>query len=370
MNQPDNQRKAGLGRRLARAILWPISRFFDPRFQGIAAQMSATHTDLSERIDAATGGQTVREVGDQLAQLVGSVDEVDRVLRAEIETATDATTLTGEALAEVNRAGSETLALVRELHQTGRDGAAAYVAQLVGASVEDLEGSVVDLLNYAESHQGFAAQRNLWFNPPVSLTYTSGDVAVAHVNERVVEIPYVLRALAAVPVGGTILDVGATESLLSFWLASLGYDVTALDPRPYPLSHPRLEVAEAEIQRWQPIKTFDAVVCLSTLEHIGLGAYGEGKGDDGADVAAMGRMRDCTAVGGVLVLTTPYGKATSDEFARVYDRAALEGLLDGWEVSDLTIARRHDTDWVVDSDAPADETVESVALVTARRPGG
>jgi hypothetical protein len=364
MNQPDDQRQVGIGRRFGRAILWPIRRFFDPRFQGIAAQMSTTHADLSERIDAASGS-AARELGDrlarQLAQLADSVAEVDRVLRVEIETATDATTLMGEAVADVSR----------ELQQMRGDAAAAYVARLIGGPVEELEGSVVDLLNYAESHRGFAAQRNLWFNPAVSLSYRSGDVVIGDVNERVVEVPYALRALGAVPPGGAVLDVGATESLLSFWLASLAYDVTALDPRPYPLSHPRLEVVTAEIQHWQPSKSFDAVVCLSTIEHIGLGAYGEGKAKDGADVAAMARMREGTSPAGILVLTTPYGKASSDEFTRVYDRAALDALLDGWEVLDLTVARRQGpTDWTIDPGGATEENPESVALVTARRPVG
>jgi hypothetical protein len=363
----------GVGRRLGRAVLWPFRRFFDPRFAGIEAQITGSQEDHVRRFEQL--GELDRQIAthtdEQLAEVRASLEELDRLARTDLEIATDATTLMGEAVADVSRAGYETLGLVRELHQTTRDAAAAYVARLVNAPVEELEGSVVDLLNYAESHRGFAAQRNLWFNPAVSLSYQSGDVAVGAVNERVVEVPYALRALAAVPPGGAVLDVGATESLLSFWLASLGYAVTALDPRPYPLSHPCLEAVTAEIQRWEPNKRFDAVVCLSTIEHIGLGAYGEGKDDDGADMAAMARIRDCASPGGVLVLTTPYGKATSDEFTRVYDRASLDKLLGGWEILDLTVARREGpTDWVIDSGRTSEEAVESVALVTARRADG
>src|SRR5437763_9260591 len=283
MNQPSDERQVGIGRRLARAILWPISRFFDPRFQGIATQVAVSHDDHVQRFGQLGQrlGDTAEQTHERLGRLHESVDELDRLARTDLELATDATTLMGEAIADVNRVGNETLEIVR----TMRQGAiAAYLERLVGGTVDELDAGVAHLLNYAESHHGFAAQRNLWFNPPVSLSYEDGDVAVSQVNERAVEVAYVLRALAAVPSGASVLDVGATESLLSLSLASLGYNVTALDPRPYPLSHPQLEVVVAEVQRWEPNRTFDAGVCLSTIEHIGLGAYGEEKDDERADV--------------------------------------------------------------------------------------
>src|SRR2546428_9643071 len=53
------------------------------------------------------------------------------------------------------------------------------------------------------------------------------------VVERVVEIPFVVRHVP--PVANTrILDFGCTESPLPIHLASLGYQVTGVDLRPYP----------------------------------------------------------------------------------------------------------------------------------------
>ena len=37
--------------------------------------------------------------------------------------------------------------------------------------------------------RGFAAQRNLWFNPPVLVQYAPGEAFIAHVNERIAESP-------------------------------------------------------------------------------------------------------------------------------------------------------------------------------------
>jgi 2-polyprenyl-3-methyl-5-hydroxy-6-metoxy-1,4-benzoquinol methylase len=363
MTAADSQRRTGIARSLVLAIFWPIRRFFDPRFRGIAAQMSVSHDDLAQRIgevSASAAGET-RRLAKELEQLRSSVSEVDRLARSEIEMAADATTLLGESLGALSRVGEETRELVRKLPD---DAFTAYIKRLWTRNVDELDPAVEGLLNFAESHRGFAAQRNLWFNPPISVAYANRSVAIAGVNERIVELPYVLRALAPIRSGASVLDVGATESLLSLHLASLGYNVTAIDPRPYPVEHPRLEVVAAEVQRWQPKKEFDAVVCLSTIEHIGLGAYGEAQDEDRADLLAMNRIRACTRPGGLLVLTTPFGAAQTNAFTRVYNRETLDELLEGWAVSDLTIARREsDFTWAIDHNL--DQDAEAVALVTA-----
>src|SRR5205814_7755284 len=150
MNHPGTQRQGGIGRRLARAILWPIRRFFDPRFEGIAAQSAVLHDDHVRRLGEIEQrlGDTAEQTHEQLARLHVSVDELDQLARADLELATDATTLMGEAVAEVSRVGNETLEMVR----TMRQGAiAAYLERLVGGTVDDPDAGVAHLLNYAES---------------------------------------------------------------------------------------------------------------------------------------------------------------------------------------------------------------------------
>jgi 2-polyprenyl-3-methyl-5-hydroxy-6-metoxy-1,4-benzoquinol methylase len=355
--------EAPIVKRAARFGLWPFMRFFDPRFRGIAEQISFSHDDLTQRLSdvADSAADQNRELAAGLAQLSDSVAEVDRLTRSEIEMATDATTLMGEALGEI-----------RELVSKIPDEAiGSYIERLSERKVEELDPAVARLLNHAGSHHGFAAQRNLWFNSPISLSYEGEEVGVGAVNERVVELPYVLRALAGVPQGAAVLDVGATESLVALLLASLGYEVTALDPRPYPLTHPRLEVVAAEVQDWEPERAFDAVVCLSTIEHIGLGAYGEPEGAERADLLAMRQIRAFTVPRGVLVLTTPFGEATTDAFTRVYDQAGIDELLVGWSVEDFTVVRRENsTTWLIDEDPALGDGAERVALVTATLPDG
>jgi 2-polyprenyl-3-methyl-5-hydroxy-6-metoxy-1,4-benzoquinol methylase len=309
-----------LAKRVALGLLWPVRRFFDPRFEGLAAAMQAN-----------------------------------------VAATTEATELLGRSLDELNSMIEETRN--EAAHASGR-----YFERLLGGSVREIDQSVAHLLNYASSHKGFAAQRNLWLNPPISLAYEPGGVRLTNVNERIVEIPHVYRALARVEPGASVADVGAAESLVALSLAFLGYDVTAIDLRPYPFEHPRLRSVATPIEDWKHDGSFDAIVCLSTIEHVGLGAYGEDAKDERADLAAMKRMRELTKPGGVLALTTRFGSAGVDELQRTYDRDGLDELLEGWQLEDLTLLRREDdTTWALADGADAHDD-EMVALVTATRP--
>jgi 2-polyprenyl-3-methyl-5-hydroxy-6-metoxy-1,4-benzoquinol methylase len=200
----------------------------------------------------------------------------------------------------------------------------------------------------------------------VSITYEPGDLTLGNVNERVAEVTYAFRALSGVDRGAKILDVGASESTVALSLASLGYDVTAIDPRPYPVEHPRLHVVVGRVEEWDPGETFAAVLCISTLEHIGSGEYGQAAVAD-ADAAALRRLRTLTEPNGLLVLTTPYGNSEHDEGARLYDKARLEKLLADWSIEDFTVVGREDAvRWSPTNETPVGE---AVALVTARRNG-
>ena len=227
------------------------------------------------------------------------------------------------------------------------------------------------ILNYASSHDGYASQASLWFNPPVLVGYSSGEVGVRWVNERVAEVPYAFRALSRVPPGGKILDVGATESTVCLSLATLGFEVTAIDPRPNPLAHERLQTVVGQIEEWETDAEFDAVVCLSTIEHLGTGEYEQQGAERRVDLEAMKRMHEVTKPGGLLVLTTSVGGASSNESHRVYDRDGLDELLAGWEVEDLTLVQRKDaTSWVTIDEQieDLDPETETVAMVTATKP--
>lgn len=335
--------RGSLARRIGRVVLWPLRRFFDPRFAGIATAQNATLEQVNATM--ARQDETRRFLQDFLQDLY-------RLAEADMDAANEATAVLGASLAEV--AGEVELLSRR------------YLARAQEGTLEDLDERSAAFLNYAASHRGFAGQAGLWLNPPVLVEYGPKAVELAGTNERIVETPYALRAVAAVPAGGRILDVGSAESTLALSLACLGYEVTAVDPRGYPFVHQRLSVEARSVEHLQAEASFDAVLCLSTIEHIGVEAYGQPAAER-ADLAAMQRIRELTRPRGLLVLTTPFGRAETGASERRYDRAGLDILLAGWEVDELLFARRTGiTEWTVEAEAN-DEASGSIALVTARR---
>jgi pyridoxamine 5'-phosphate oxidase len=303
---------------LARLLGWPARRLLDPRAQWIAAI-------VDERV--------------------------------------------GERVAGLHRH----LELLERQHQGIREKIAAFRIEelLAGGLGAELTDELGRFLNWAEGHEGYAAQAELWFNPPVALDYRTGGVAARHVNERVVEQPFVFAALAGLPRGARVLDVGGSESTVGLSLASLGFEVTVVDPRGYPLTHPGLRSAACRLDELDAgAAGFDAAVVLSAVEHFGLGHYAGSGEADRSDIAALSELGRRVAPGGVLVLTTPFGRPAVDAFERVYDAAGLDELLAGWEVERASGAWRVDElTWVAGAlHQPLGE--RGVALVVARNPGG
>lgn len=349
--------RGGGFRALGRSVLWPLRRFFDPRFGGIAAQISAEAHDTRTHVGALVADQHHVQLREQEAMLM----DLRRIVVADMDAAVEASTVVGEALRDLQELVEQTQDAVR-----AAGGTDAYFERLLAGDVSDLDADVARLLNYTASHEGFAAQRNLWFNWALSLEYEAHDVRLAHVNERIVEIPYALRATASLEPGCRVLDIGAAESTLSLSLASLGFEVVALDPRSYPITHPNLRVETQPLEDWDTGETFAAILCISTIEHIGSGEYGQPRAGEAA-ASAMSQIRELTDPGGLLILTTPLGSSNSESGAKVYGRRELEKLLADWEIVDFSVVGQlNDTTWAPGpaKSAPAG----SVALVTARRP--
>ena len=222
------------------------------------------------------------------------------------------------------------------------------LASAVEMPLEKLDEPLAKAINYATSHQGFYAQAGLWFNPPVAVGLSAGTATPLQVTERIVEVPFAIAALTRLQRGSRILDIGSAESTFPLSAASLGYQVTAIDPRPLPYSHPNLESHASLLEDWDaPSGSFDAVFLISTIEHVGLGAYGErpygcSEHGAGADVALLERVRALLSGQGLLVLTLPYGLRDRTDLERIYDEESLGRLLARWEVLERRVAVRRD----------------------------
>ena len=177
-------------------------------------------------------------------------------------------------------------------------------------------------------YAGFKARRLLF----------GGTVTV---NERIVEYAAVLRWL--VP-AGSVLDIGAVSSRMPLELASLGYDVHCLDTRPYPFRHPNLQVHQSDMFAWTAPRSFDTVLLVSVVEHLGLGVYGDLQLPD-ADRAAVERITPWLKQGGQLLVTVPFGKAGLTRKHRIYDQERLRRVFRDFEWVDAIYCRRTDAGW-------------------------
>lgn len=346
-------------RRLTRPLMSPI----DGRVADVNRRVEHTRNQI-ERSTVAVE-ETIEGLTEELGAYATTAAESSSLVGVEMRRVEEAIEALSDRIDEHEARTLERVSDLEEKYYVERIGRAA------GLPLERLDGALASLINHANGHRGFAAQAGLWFNPPVTVELEEGSARLADVNERIVEIPFAMRALGRLEPGARILDIGAAESTFSLSAASLGYRVTALDLHPIPYIHPLLESVVGRFEDWKPgRKRFDAVFLISTIEHVGLGAYGEPIGGNDADRALVACVReDLLGDDGFLVLTTPYGASHQDALERTYDDDALERLLDGWNVLERRVVlRRDERTWSpVEDDAEEEQGVVMVLAVPASR---
>ncbi len=205
----------------------------------------------------------------------------------------------------------------------------------VNGANKNSQPASADAMALADSHLGPKAAEGLWFNEPIILRYDeSGRPAWARTSERIIEKAWVLRHLAGLNTPASILDVGCAESLLSMELASNGFLVTGVDIRPYPLSHPNFRFVQGDVMT-APLESesFDGAILLSTIEHIGLGWYGDEIGD--SQSAVMAQIHHLLKPGGQLLVTVPFGRQAVTPLHRIFDSSALSHLLSHFQIDKL-----------------------------------
>jgi hypothetical protein len=231
-----------------------------------------------------------------------------------------------------------------------------------------------DVVNWVISPDGMAGEGLAWINNGAWMRFAEGRAWIHGLNERIVELPWAHAHASRLEPASFLLDVGSTEGLLAVELATAGHQVLALDPRPYPLAHPNLEVVASTVEEWDgPSRQVDAVFAISAIEHFGLGHYVDRADREDLDQVAMERFAGWLRPGAPLFLTVPYGTWHVSDFERVYDAPHLERLIKGWEVVEREVfARRSATEWQrLDPSCIDDAWVgeAGVVLLELRQPG-
>ena len=220
-----------------------------------------------------------------------------------------------------------------------------------------------DVLNRELGSNGKLAQAGLWFNPPVVVRFENSKPVAVGVSERILEHMFIHTRLPKPP--ARVLDLGCAESTSALEMACFGYDVVGVDLRNLPLEHPALQVMRADISRLPfDDASFDVVVSLSTIEHVGLDWYGSAP-QKGTDFDVAVEVKRLLRPGGHFILTVPFGRPAVTPLQRIYDRARLDELLQPFERVEIAYGVRDGGAWSFTTDAARAENVDSKDCVSA-----
>lgn len=157
---------------------------------------------------------------------------------------------------------------------------------------------------------------------------------------------------------GLALDFGSGSSYLALIAAQRDFKTTAIDLTPVKwfYMHPALEFTQTSIFDLDvPPASLDLIINCSTIEHVGLGRYGDQPGANG-DLEAMQHMRGLMRPDGTMLLTIPVGQdAVFAPLHRVYGAERLPELLGGYLV-------KKEEYWVKDESNRWTQVGQEVAL--------
>ncbi len=325
-----------------------ISLALAPTTQRLESLIHAIKNELVERIDTFANQNTA--VHESLTEQFGLASQryADLMAKTELSTAQlrssmDELSIYLKALS--NAEGDRTLELA------------------------DIDRYGAHFLNRALSFKGPLRESGYFLNTPVTTIWHPNEIRLERINERILEVPFVHEQLAALAPRSSVVDIGGGESTLGLSLASAGHQVTVVEPGAYPYAHPNLTHQQVGVEDVEGTEIFDAAVLLSTIEHLGVGAYKHAERVD-LDIDAMAHIRGLVKSDGLCVVTTPFGTASVDELQRVYDLDRLTRLLTGWTIEVCKLVRKIDNlTWVLDDRPIADcETGDYfVVLVVARK---
>lgn len=165
--------------------------------------------------------------------------------------------------------------------------------------------------------------RSFWWSPAkaarkVSRYYGDTDAWLYEALEK-----YSIRGRDAVVVGS---EMPWYECICSQY----GARITTIEYRRIDCRIPGLTVLTPDEYARQP-RAFDVAVSISSLEHDGLGRYGDPINPRG-DLQSMQKLRQLLKPDGLLLLAVPVGPdALVWNAQRIYGRRRLPLLLDGWE---------------------------------------
>ena len=150
------------------------------------------------------------------------------------------------------------------------------------------------------------------------------NLLVGVTSERLVEYEFVARYLMSPRRQAAILDIGSASSILAKAINEFGkgkWQVFRIDIAEESDCDIRMDARMSGFRK----EVFSQVICISTIEHIGIG-ISSGDDDEDGDLKTVKEILRILKKGGSAIISVPYGKIKKLNY-RVYDRHALSRLV-------------------------------------------
>ncbi len=180
------------------------------------------------------------------------------------------------------------------------------------------------------------------------------------ISERIIELPMLHEWIGAIfpKREGKVLEIGHVASSTALELASLGFDMTAIDLRPYPFKHKNLTSLQGDFLAHSFSEKFDFIYSLSTIEHFGFSKRygGDDISDNKLDEEAFKKISESLKQGGRAVVSFPYALShVPGIWFRVYTREELEQKLSKYfKLEQSCYYRRDRNEWTRVDDRKGD----------------
>jgi SAM-dependent methyltransferase len=152
------------------------------------------------------------------------------------------------------------------------------------------------------------------------------NLLVGVTSERLIEYEFVARNLMSPTRQAAILDIGSGRSVLAKTINEFGkgrWQVFRMDIAEESDCDIRMDARMIGFRN----EVFSQVICISTIEHIGIGINGgDDDDDDDGDIKTLKEILRILKKRGRAIITVPYGKIKKPDH-RVYDRQALSRLV-------------------------------------------
>lgn len=155
-------------------------------------------------------------------------------------------------------------------------------------------------------------------------------------GQRAIEYPWLISNLKTIKRDSLVLDVGCSESLVTHELIRKGFRVAGLDINDYPFKDKHVFFIKRNLLNTKlPSGVFDVITMVSTIEHIGLEAYGQIAKDTDADIEALSELKRILKDRGIIIITTPYVGTHNLKVGnnvRLYNMGRLNRLVSGLKI--------------------------------------